>query len=118
VRIVITTRQDSWRIVRALTALTDTETTLRPLLIPSQRVDGVHYVLNTIPAASAPYLDNIPAQVDHLVIAPSQRNHARLQGLMWRPEIDGLVSDLRRASDFSVVYDQAGSVIFRYGPGT
>ncbi len=73
---------------------------------------------NAIPAASAPYLDNIPAQVNHLVIALSQRNHAQFQGLMPWPEIDGLMSDLRCGSDLSVVYDQARSVIFRYVPGT
>jgi len=99
-------------------AFTDTESTLRPLLIPSQRVSGVRAALKTIPAASAPYLANIPAQVDYLVITPSQRNYARLEGLMTPSQIDGLVSGLRAASDFSVVYDHGGSIIFRYVPGT
>jgi len=99
-------------------AFTDTESTLRPLLIPSQRVSGVRAALKTIPAASAPYLANIPAQVDYLVITPSQRNYARLEGLMTPSQIDGLVRDLRAASDFSVVYDHGGSIIFRYVPGT
>ncbi len=102
----------------AAVALTDTETILRPLLIPSQRVNGVRAALNTIPAARAPYLKNIPPQVDYLVITPSQRNYARLEGLMSPSQIDGLVSALRAASDFSVVYDHAGSIIFRYVPGT
>jgi hypothetical protein len=75
-------------------------------------------VLNTVPAASAPYLDNIPAQVDPLVIALSQRNHDRLEGLRSRPEIGGRVSDLCRGSDISAVCEQAKSVIIRYVPGT
>ena len=99
-------------------ALTDTEITLKPLLSPSTRVNGVRTALNTMPAGSAPYLVHIPAQVDYLVITPSERNYARLEGLMTPAQIDGLVADLRRASDFSVVYDHDGSVIFRYIPGT
>ena len=99
-------------------ALTDTEDTLRPLQIPSVRVNGVRAALNDIPPENAPYLDNIPAQVDYLVITPSQRNYARFQGLMSEAQINGLVTDLRRASDFSVVYNKAGSIIFRYIPGT
>ena len=61
---------------------------------------------------------HIPAQVDYLVITPSERNYARLEGLMSEAQIDGLVADLRLASDFTVVYDHDGSVIFRYIPGT
>jgi hypothetical protein len=99
-------------------ALTDTEATLGPLRIPRQRVNGVRTALNAIPPVSAPYLDSVPAQVDYLVITPSQRNYARLQGLMSQTEIDGLVKDLRRSRDFPVVYDKAGSIIFRYIPGT
>lgn len=74
--------------------------------------------LNTIPAVNSPYLEHIPAQVDYLVITPSERNYARLEGLMTASQIDGLVADLRRAPDFTVVYDHDGSVIFRYIPGT
>ncbi len=99
-------------------ALTDTEITLKPLLSPSTRVNGARTALNTIPAGNAPYLVHIPAQVDYLVITPSQRNYARLEGLMTPSQIDGLVADLRRSRDFTVVYDHDGSVIFRYIPGT
>ncbi len=99
-------------------ALTDTEKTLRPVLSPATRVAGVRSALNTIPPGSSPYLVHIPAQVDYLVITPSERNYARLEGLMSEAQIDGLVADLRRAPDFTVVYDHDGSVIFRYIPGT
>lgn len=99
-------------------ALTDTESTLAPLLVPSERLNGVRTALNDIPPENAPYLANIPAQVDYLVITPSERNYARMEGLMSGPQVDGLIADLRAASDFTVVYDHAGSIIFRYIPGT
>ena len=99
-------------------AFTDTEATLKPLLSARTRLAGVRTALNTIPPENSPYLVNIPAQVDYLVITPSERNYARLQGLMTGSEIDGLVADLRRSPEFTVVYDHDGSVIFRYIPGT
>lgn len=87
----------------SLTPPTDDPATLKALQQPGQAVDGVRALLNK---------DGIG--VAYLVISPSMRNFDRLHGVITQSDIDSLIGELRIAPDFTLVYDQAGSYIFKY----
>ena len=77
--------------------------TVALMQIPGQRANAVRGAL----AATG-------RKTIYLVVTPSMANYDRLNGLFPEAQISAVVAELRSAPGFAVVYDQGGSIVFRW----
>jgi hypothetical protein len=83
--------------------LTTEPSTVAGMQIPGQRANAVRGAL-----------DATGRHTIYLVVTPSMGNYDRLNGLFPDAAMSAVVAELRAARDFTVVYDQGGSTVFRW----
>lgn len=78
----------------------------RPLAIPRLRLPVVRGFLDSLSNASVVYF----------MIGPLQRSKIALYGIIPAETVEGVVVALKRAPDFEIVFDHAGTTVWRYRP--
>jgi len=86
-------------------ALSDDPYTRPRLLQPETRVEAIRGLM-----------DVLPQQNRYLAIGPSQERGAELYGILPAEVVEAIPRELQAQPDFTVVYDEGGTIIFRYDP--
>jgi hypothetical protein len=78
----------------------------RPLLLDqATRVEAVRGLMQALPEKDR-----------YLAIGPSQERGAELYGILPAQVVEAIPRELEAQPDFTVVYDEGGTIIFRYDP--
>jgi hypothetical protein len=78
----------------------------RPLLLQqATRVEAIRGLMDVLPETDR-----------YLAIGPSQERGAELYGILPAQVVEAIPRELEAQPDFTVVYDEGGTIIFRYDP--